>query len=46
LFKENDIEFKSSKDQVIFEKSEAVKDDEPYVVLYTFFQKLKYILVK
>lgn len=37
LFKQNDIEFKTCKDQVIFEKDEIVKDDgKPYVV-YTPF---------
>jgi deoxyribodipyrimidine photo-lyase len=42
LFKENNIEFKTSKDQVIFEKSEVVKDDgTPYVVYTPFSNKWK-----
>ena len=42
LFKENNIEFKTSKDQVIFEKSEVVKDDgTPYVVYTPFSKKWK-----
>lgn len=42
LFKENEIEFKTSKDQVIFEKSEVVKDDgSPYVVYTPFSNKWK-----
>jgi deoxyribodipyrimidine photo-lyase len=42
LFNENDIEFKTSKDQVIFEKSEVVKDDgTPYVVYTPFSKKWK-----
>ena len=42
IFKENDIEFKTSKDQVIFEKSEVVKDDgTPYVVYTPFSNKWK-----
>jgi deoxyribodipyrimidine photo-lyase len=40
LFKEHNIEFKTSKDQVIFEKSEVVKDDgTPYVVYTPFSNK-------
>ena len=35
LFKEKNIEFKTSKDQVIFEKSEVVKDDGTTYVVYT-----------
>lgn len=39
LFKLNNIAFKTSKDQVIFEKSDIVKDDgQPYVV-YTPYSK-------
>lgn len=42
IFKENDITFKTSKDQVIFEKSEVVKDDgTPYVVYTPFSRKWK-----
>lgn len=42
LFKENGIEFKTSKDQVIFEKSEVVKDDgKPYVVYTPYSNKWK-----
>jgi len=42
LFKENKIEFKTSKDQVIFEKSEVVKNDgSPYVVYTPYSNKWK-----
>lgn len=42
LFKENDIEFKTSKDQVIFEKNEVTKDDGlPYVVYTPYSNKWK-----
>ncbi len=42
LFKENNIIFKTSKDQVIFEKSEVVKDDgSPYVVYTPYARKWK-----
>ena len=42
LFSENKIEFKTSKDQVIFEKSEVVKDDKsPYVVYTPYANKWK-----
>jgi len=42
LFKEQDVEFKTSKDQVIFEKSEVVKDDgKPYVVYTPYSNKWK-----
>ena len=42
LFKENNIAFKTSKDQVIFEKSEVVKDDgTPYVVYTPYSNKWK-----
>lgn len=42
LFKENGIEFKTSKDQAIFEKSEVVKDDgSPYVVYTPYSKKWK-----
>jgi deoxyribodipyrimidine photo-lyase len=47
LFKENDIIFKTSKDQVIFEKSEVVKDDEtPYVVYTPYSKKWKELFSK
>ena len=40
LFDENDIEFKTFKDQVIFEKSEVVKNDgDPYVVYTPYKNK-------
>lgn len=42
LFKDNNIEFKTSKDQVIFEKSEVVKEDAtPYVVYTPYSNKWK-----
>jgi deoxyribodipyrimidine photo-lyase len=42
LFKEYNIEFKTSKDQVVFEKSEVVKDDgKPYVVYTPYSNKWK-----
>ena len=42
LLKEKNIEFKTSKDQVIFEKNDVVKDDEtPYVVYTPFSNKWK-----
>ena len=42
LFTEHKIEFKTSKDQVIFEKSEVVKDDKtPYVVYTPYSNKWK-----
>jgi deoxyribodipyrimidine photo-lyase len=42
LFNEHQIEFKTSKDQVIFEKSEVVKDDgTPYVVYTPYSKKWK-----
>lgn len=42
LFKEHSIEFKTSKDQVIFEKSEVVKEDGlPYVVYTPYSRKWK-----
>jgi deoxyribodipyrimidine photo-lyase len=42
LFKNKNIEFKTSKDQVIFEKSDVVKDDgTPYVVYTPFSNKWK-----
>ena len=42
LLKEHGIDFKTSKDQVIFEKSEVVKDDGlPYVVYTPFSRKWK-----
>lgn len=47
LFKENDISFKTSKDQVIFEKEEVVKDDgTPYVVYTPYSKKWKEKLQK
>nr|MBP8157156.1 deoxyribodipyrimidine photo-lyase [Flavobacterium sp.] len=40
LFKEYNIKFKTSKDQVIFEKSEVTKDDgTPYVVYTPYSNK-------
>ncbi|MEO4005684.1 deoxyribodipyrimidine photo-lyase [Flavobacterium sp. CAU 1735] len=42
LLKENNIAFKTAKDQVIFEKSEVVKDDgTPYVVYTPYSKKWK-----
>ena len=42
LFKDNNIEFKTCKDQVIFEKSDVVKDDgTPYVVYTPYSNKWK-----
>jgi deoxyribodipyrimidine photo-lyase len=42
IFKANDIAFKTSKDQVIFEKNEVVKDDGlPYVVYTPYSRKWK-----
>ena len=42
LFKQNNIEFLTSKDQVIFEKSEVTKDDgKPYVVYTPYSNKWK-----
>ncbi len=42
LLEENDIEFKTFKDQVIFEKDEVVKGDgDPYVVYTPFKNKWK-----
>ena len=42
LFKEHQIEFKTCKDQVVFEKSEIVKDDgSPYVVYTPYSKKWK-----
>ncbi len=44
IFKEKNIEFKTSKDQVIFEKSEVVKDDgTPYVVYTPYSNKWKFL---
>jgi deoxyribodipyrimidine photo-lyase len=43
LLKQNNIEFKTSKDQVIFEKSDVLKDDgTPYVVFTPYSNKWKY----
>ena len=42
LFKDENIEFKTSKDQVIFEKNEVIKDDgTPYVVYTPYSNKWK-----
>lgn len=42
LFKKNKIEFKTCKDQVIFEKSEIIKEDgTPYVVFTPYSNKWK-----
>ncbi|MCF6132213.1 cryptochrome/photolyase family protein [Flavobacterium wongokense] len=42
LLKENNVEFKTSKDQVVFEKSEVIKDDgTPYVVFTPYYNKWK-----
>lgn len=47
LLKEHNIEFKTSKDQVIFEKSEVVKDDgTPYVVYTPYSNKWKENFIK
>ena len=45
LFKEHSIAFKTSKDQVIFEKSEVVKSDgTPYVVYTPYSRRWKELL--
>ena len=42
LFKSKGVDFKTSKDQVIFEKSEVVKDDgTPYVVYTPYSRRWK-----
>ncbi|WP_306013911.1 MULTISPECIES: deoxyribodipyrimidine photo-lyase [unclassified Allomuricauda] len=42
FLKENDIQFNTYKDQVIFEKEEVVKDDgDPYVVYTPYMRKWK-----
>ena len=42
LLQENDIKFKTFKDQVIFEKNEVVKNDgDPYVVYTPYMRKWK-----
>jgi deoxyribodipyrimidine photo-lyase len=42
LLEENDVQFNTFKDQVIFEKDEVVKDDgDPYVVYTPFMRKWK-----
>jgi len=42
---DNNIEFKSFKDQVIFEKDEVTKDDgKPYTVFTPFMKKYRFIL--
>lgn len=47
FFKANNISFKTCKDQVIFEKSEVVKDDaSPYVVYTPYSKKWKEKLSK
>jgi len=47
LFKERAIEFKTSKDQVIFEKNDVLKDDgTPYVVYTPYSNKWKENLKK
>ena len=47
LFKENNIVFKTSKDQVIFEKNEVVIDDgSPYVVYTPYSKKWKELFCK
>jgi len=47
LLKEHQIEFKTCKDQVIFEKNEVVKDDgTPYVVFTPYSKKWKEHLSK
>lgn len=47
LFKNNGIAFKTCKDQVVFEKSEVVKDDgSPYVVYTPYANKWKENLKK
>ena len=47
LFKKHKVAFKTSKDQVIFEKSEVVKDDgTPYVVYTPYSNKWKENLKK
>ena len=47
LFKEHNIEFKTCKDQVIFEKGEVLKDDgSPYVVYTPYSSKWKEIFKK
>lgn len=47
LLKKHNIEFKTSKDQVIFEKSEVVKEDgTPYVVFTPYSNKWKDIFRK
>lgn len=47
LFKENRVQFKTSKDQVIFEKSEITKDDSsPYVVYTPYSNKWKNALTQ
>ena len=45
FFKEQSVEFKTFKDQVIFEKSEVVKDDgKPYTVYTPYSKKWKFLL--
>ena len=45
LLKENNIDFKTFKDQVIFEKDEVVKDDgKPYTIFTPFSKKWESVL--
>lgn len=45
LLKENDIQFHSYKDQVVFEKDEVIKDNgEPYTVFTPYSRKWKSLL--
>ena len=47
LLNQNNIEFKTSKDQVIFEENEVVKDDgEPYLVFTPYMKKWKKVFEK
>ncbi len=47
LLKDNDIDFKSFKDQVFFEKDEVVKDDgTPYVVYTPYMKKWKELFLR
>ena len=44
--KKHDIDFKTYKDQVIFEKSEVVKDDDRPYTVYTPYQRKWYQILK
>jgi len=47
LFRDNTIDFKTFKDQVVFEKNEVVKDDgNPYVVYTPYMKKWKECFIK